>query len=72
MFTKCTVQKLDNEKSELTLLFEVVDTGTGFDAADESIMFKPFSQVDSSVSFLFISHLHLFRLIYFLFDTEYS
>lgn len=66
MFTKCTVQKLDTEESNLTLLFEVVDTGTGFDAEDESIMFKPFSQVDSSVSFLFISQLHLFRLIYFL------
>ncbi|EIE82094.1 hypothetical protein RO3G_06799 [Rhizopus delemar RA 99-880] len=48
VFTKCTVQKLDTEESNLTLLFEVVDTGTGFDAEDESIMFKPFSQVDSS------------------------
>ncbi|KAI9256692.1 hypothetical protein BY458DRAFT_492521 [Sporodiniella umbellata] len=48
VFTKCTVQKLDAEESELVLLFEVVDTGTGFDAVDESVMFKPFSQVDSS------------------------
>ncbi|KAG1305030.1 hypothetical protein G6F64_008709 [Rhizopus arrhizus] len=48
VFTKCTVQKLNTEESKLTLLFEVVDTGTGFDAEDESIMFKPFSQVDSS------------------------
>lgn len=32
----------------MTLLFEVVDTGAGFDANEESVMFKPFSQVDSS------------------------
>ncbi|OBZ87070.1 Peroxide stress-activated histidine kinase mak1 [Choanephora cucurbitarum] len=48
VFTKCIVQKNDADASELILLFEVVDTGTGFDAADESVMFKPFSQVDSS------------------------
>ncbi|CAO3697251.1 unnamed protein product [Rhizopus stolonifer] len=48
IFTKCTVQKLDTEESELTLIFEVIDTGTGFDAVDEAVMFKPFSQVDSS------------------------
>lgn len=48
VFTKCTVQKVDKEESELVLLFEVVDTGAGFDAVDESVMFKPFSQVDSS------------------------
>ncbi|EIE80047.1 succinate dehydrogenase [ubiquinone] iron-sulfur subunit [Rhizopus delemar RA 99-880] len=48
VFTKCTLQNLDKEASQLTLLFEVFDTGAGFDAADESIMFKPFSQVDSS------------------------
>lgn len=48
VFTKCTVQRYDKEESELTLLFEVVDTGAGFDANEESVMFKPFSQVDSS------------------------
>lgn len=30
------------------MLFEVVDTGSGFDASEEAVMFKPFSQVDSS------------------------
>jgi nitrogen-specific signal transduction histidine kinase len=48
VFTKCTVQRDDRDESELTLLFEVVDTGAGFDANEESVMFKPFSQVDSS------------------------
>lgn len=48
MFTKCTVQQRDAAESELTLLFEVVDTGSGFDAMEEAVMFKPFSQVDSS------------------------
>ncbi|KAK4514915.1 uncharacterized protein ATC70_002522 [Mucor velutinosus] len=48
VFTKCTVQRCDKDESELTLLFEVVDTGAGFDAMEESVMFKPFSQVDSS------------------------
>lgn len=33
------------------LLFEVVDTGDGFDSEEEAAMFKPFSQVDTSVSF---------------------
>ena len=31
-------------------MFEVVDTGSGFDADGEAVMFKPFSQVDASVS----------------------
>jgi hypothetical protein len=31
------------------LMFEVVDTGSGFDADGEAVMFKPFSQVDASV-----------------------
>ncbi|KAI9246532.1 hypothetical protein BY458DRAFT_77041 [Sporodiniella umbellata] len=48
IFTKCTIENIDIEKSELVLIFEVVDTGTGFDATDEAVMFKPFSQVDSS------------------------
>ncbi|KAG0172676.1 hypothetical protein DFQ28_009656 [Apophysomyces sp. BC1034] len=48
VFTQCSMQRLDNEESELTLLFEVVDTGAGFDADGEAVMFKPFSQIDSS------------------------
>jgi signal transduction histidine kinase len=34
----------------MDLLFEVMDTGAGFDSDGEAVMFKPFSQVDSSVS----------------------
>ncbi|KAI9265046.1 hypothetical protein BDA99DRAFT_41153 [Phascolomyces articulosus] len=48
IFTQCTVQEISAESNELTLLFEVVDTGSGFDADGEAVMFKPFSQVDSS------------------------
>ncbi|KAI8137177.1 hypothetical protein BJV82DRAFT_362248 [Fennellomyces sp. T-0311] len=48
IFTQCTVQELDYDHDALTLLFEVVDTGSGFDADGEAVMFKPFSQVDSS------------------------
>ncbi|KAI9020975.1 hypothetical protein CLU79DRAFT_207203 [Phycomyces nitens] len=48
IYTQCSLQTFDKEESELTLLFEVVDTGTGFDADGEAVMFKPFSQVDSS------------------------
>lgn len=29
-------------------MFEVVDTGSGFDAEGEAVMFKPFSQIDTS------------------------
>lgn len=50
IFTQCTVQEIDTAASSLTLMFEVVDTGAGFDADGEAVMFKPFSQVDSSVS----------------------
>lgn len=48
MFTKCTIEKCPQSESEIILLFEVVDTGAGFDALEEAVMFKPFSQVDSS------------------------
>lgn len=41
-------------------MFEVVDTGSGFDADDEAVMFKPFSQVDASVSYAY-------RYVYFIF-----
>lgn len=58
MFTKCKVEHCDQDESELILLFEVVDTGAGFDANEESVMFKPFSQVDSSVSTYIYSYLH--------------
>jgi signal transduction histidine kinase len=60
------LQNLDKEASQLTLLFEVFDTGAGFDAADESIMFKPFSQVDSSVgSILLITQLLLIASFFY-------
>jgi CheY-like chemotaxis protein len=48
VFSKCSIEKMDNENNEVTLLFQVVDTGTGFDAEEEAVMFKPFSQVDTS------------------------
>ncbi|KAI7896111.1 succinate dehydrogenase iron-sulfur subunit, partial [Mucor mucedo] len=48
VFTKCTIEKCPQSESEIILLFEVVDTGAGFDALEEAVMFKPFSQVDSS------------------------
>lgn len=56
VYTKCSVQKPVTNDSEIMLLFEVVDTGSGFDADGEAVMFKPFSQVDASVSppFFFI------------------
>ena len=40
---------MDTENNEVVLLFQVVDTGAGFDAEEEAVMFKPFSQVDTSV-----------------------
>lgn len=55
VYTRCAVDEWNREENVLSLLFEVIDTGTGFDADDESVMFKPFSQVDSSVSLL-LSH----------------
>ncbi|KAI8577007.1 hypothetical protein K450DRAFT_253934 [Umbelopsis ramanniana AG] len=48
VYTKCTVQKPITSDSEIMLMFEVVDTGSGFDADGEAVMFKPFSQVDAS------------------------
>ncbi|ORZ09833.1 hypothetical protein BCR42DRAFT_454801 [Absidia repens] len=48
VYTRCKIQHINVQQSELMLLFEVVDTGTGFDADGEAVMFKPFSQVDSS------------------------
>lgn len=49
MYTQCTVQCIDTKEHEITLLFDVMDTGSGFDADGEAVMFKPFSQIDSSV-----------------------
>ncbi|KAI8379499.1 uncharacterized protein BYT42DRAFT_514840 [Radiomyces spectabilis] len=46
IFTQCTLQKTEGQ--EAILLFEVVDTGAGFDAEGEAVIFKPFSQVDNS------------------------
>ncbi|CAG8517827.1 5440_t:CDS:10, partial [Ambispora leptoticha] len=48
VFSRCSVQQSDAENREVVLLFEVVDTGPGFDSEEESVMFKPFSQVDTS------------------------
>ena len=45
-------------------MFEVVDTGSGFDADGEAVMFKPFSQVDASVSYAY-------RYAYFLCYPKY-
>ncbi|CAJ0917873.1 15148_t:CDS:10 [Entrophospora sp. SA101] len=51
VFSRCSVEsfsKTDDGKNEVMLLFEVIDTGEGFDAMAEAVMFKPFSQVDTS------------------------
>ncbi|CAG8437642.1 10517_t:CDS:10 [Ambispora gerdemannii] len=48
VFSRCSVQQLDSDNRVVDLLFEVVDTGPGFDAEEELVMFKPFSQVDTS------------------------
>ncbi|RUS28591.1 hypothetical protein BC938DRAFT_481703 [Jimgerdemannia flammicorona] len=48
IFTRCSTVSYDDSALQLVLLFEVVDTGTGFDAEEEAVMFKPFSQVDTS------------------------
>jgi hypothetical protein len=45
-------------------MFEIVDTGSGFDADGEAVMFKPFSQVDGSVSYGY-------RYVYFLCHQKY-
>ncbi|CAG8524377.1 10644_t:CDS:10 [Diversispora eburnea] len=51
VFSRCSLystQQADTCENEIKLLFEVVDTGDGFDSDEEAVMFKPFSQVDTS------------------------
>ncbi|KAI8331742.1 hypothetical protein BC941DRAFT_496382 [Chlamydoabsidia padenii] len=48
IYTRCKIQSKAEDNSEILLLFEVLDTGTGFDSDGEAVMFKPFSQIDSS------------------------
>ncbi|KAL1917948.1 uncharacterized protein VTP21DRAFT_3782 [Calcarisporiella thermophila] len=48
VFTRCSVHEYDEERSEISLFFVVIDTGSGFDANEKARMFKPFSQIDTS------------------------
>ncbi|KAI9235243.1 MAG: hypothetical protein BYD32DRAFT_421594 [Podila humilis] len=50
VFSRCSVvPALPNGDPEvLTIKFEISDTGKGFDEAERAVMFKPFSQVDTS------------------------
>ncbi|CAG8648326.1 24686_t:CDS:10, partial [Racocetra persica] len=50
VFSRCSIHPEESgiNESEVILLFEVVDTGDGFDSGEEAAMFKPFSQVDTS------------------------
>ncbi|CAG8616211.1 9287_t:CDS:2, partial [Racocetra fulgida] len=52
VFSRCSIHPEESgiNESEVMLLFEVVDTGDGFDSGEEAAMFKPFSQVDTSVN----------------------
>ncbi|MCJ1471123.1 hypothetical protein MMC07_009771 [Pseudocyphellaria aurata] len=54
IFVQCTVKLDPNvqsqpeiEPTEITLLFSVQDTGTGFTEDDAKILFKPYSQIDN-------------------------
>ncbi|KAI8070952.1 hypothetical protein BC940DRAFT_294837 [Gongronella butleri] len=47
VFTRCVVLDKSDPKAFM-VQFEVIDTGTGFNSDEQEIMFKPFSQVDSS------------------------
>ncbi|KAK7208204.1 hypothetical protein BZA70DRAFT_273140 [Myxozyma melibiosi] len=48
VFTRCSVKARENDV--ITLHFECHDTGAGFDKEDEALMFKPFSQIDSTMT----------------------
>ncbi|KAF9183564.1 hypothetical protein BGZ50_004147 [Haplosporangium sp. Z 11] len=50
VFSRCSLvaAKPNSEPDLLTIKFEISDTGKGFDEAERAVMFKPFSQVDTS------------------------
>ncbi|CAG8537246.1 9659_t:CDS:10 [Paraglomus occultum] len=48
IFSRCSVKSIDPDENTIMLLFAVVDTGEGFDQQEEALIFKPYSQADSS------------------------
>ncbi|KAG0246549.1 hypothetical protein BGX31_001001 [Mortierella sp. GBA43] len=51
VFSRCSLvppTKPNANSDELTIRFEISDTGKGFDESERAVMFKPFSQVDTS------------------------
>ncbi|KAG0319796.1 hypothetical protein BGZ99_004900 [Dissophora globulifera] len=50
VFSRCSLvsPKPDADPDALTIRFEISDTGKGFDESERAVMFKPFSQVDTS------------------------
>ncbi|KAK9376157.1 uncharacterized protein V1513DRAFT_397029 [Lipomyces chichibuensis] len=48
IFTRCSVQK--RNQNSIMLHFECHDTGAGFTKEDEDLMFKPFSQIDGTMT----------------------
>ncbi|KAI1297009.1 hypothetical protein EDD11_007311 [Mortierella claussenii] len=50
VFSRCSMvpAKPNADPNLLTIKFEISDTGKGFDESERAVMFKPFSQVDTS------------------------
>ncbi|KAK3805396.1 MAG: hypothetical protein JOS17DRAFT_692935 [Linnemannia elongata] len=50
VFSRCSLvpAKPNADPDVLTIKFEISDTGKGFDESERAVMFKPFSQVDTS------------------------
>ncbi|KAG0327864.1 hypothetical protein BG000_000753 [Podila horticola] len=50
VFSRCSVVPAppSGDPEVLTIKFEISDTGKGFDETERAVMFKPFSQVDTS------------------------
>ncbi|KAK3819805.1 MAG: hypothetical protein J3Q66DRAFT_281031 [Benniella sp.] len=50
VFSRCSLvpAKPNADPKDLTIKFEISDTGKGFDELERAVMFKPFSQVDTS------------------------
>ncbi|KAF9434180.1 hypothetical protein BGZ76_008435 [Entomortierella beljakovae] len=50
VFSRCSLvpSAPDSDPDQLTIKFEITDTGKGFDESERAVMFKPFSQVDTS------------------------